>query len=872
MRVEPMEAPAGVPASRHFLSPELRLLAGLFAAWVLGFAWFLLDRSQVLSVLPPGSLSVALECVLEASMIAALWPHRRRPEYRCFFWFACSLLPGDFSYGVLHYVIREQQDQWLSFCLTTLPYSIAYILGSVAFFQHVRPQLHKMRRLSFLWLPVLLIVPAILGILLPLLVASQRTAGWTFELNEIAVNSLFAVTFFFWSSVALLLCLDPVLPFLGLAGIISQLGNWGGISAYLLHQNTFTFGEYEFLWLCGVIAFWYALVVVRRQAGEIRAIGDAESAGQARSSLVVLQRMTIIGLISASLIAAVLLSPRDIWSYRIVFFGIGLGSYIALIIGEVLSKQIVHYATLFGRVVNPSEHAAGRCEADIPVELWKQYEDAFQQERTRAIVRQNLAEQASQVAHDIRSPLGALSHATQDLSHLPEAKRAMIRSAIGRIQDIANSLLSRRRLDAGASLPTEAGPADEPRDAYLLSSLIERVIAEKRLLMPRSSGITIDLEAERGGYGIFAVVQPAEFERVVSNLLNNSLEAIDSGGTIAVRVGREDGRVLVDVQDNGRGIPAFVLARLGRSGGSFGKLGGTGLGLHHARSRAEEWGGRIEVRSNVGEGTTVSLSLPEATPPGWFVPHLRIDSAAPVVILDDEPSIHQVWESRLGGMLSELNLVHLKTASELRAWLAANQQGARNAVFLVDHDLEGSRENGLGLIEALGLTKQAILVTGRFEDKAILAECRRLRVRLIPKTLVPFVPITLGESDKASARKPILLDAVLIDDDELARELWRNAARDCGKTLQTYCGADDLLAAVDGIHPGTPIYVDSRLADGFRGEALAKDLYDRGWRNLYLATGQSPDVFPPMYWIKGIIGKSAPWAAPEEARHAVGTT
>jgi len=56
----------------------------------------------------------------------------------------------------------------------------------------------------------------------------------------------------------------------------------------------------------------------------------------------------------------------------------------------------------------------------------------------------------------------------------------------------------------------------------------------------------------------------------------------------------------------------------------------------------------------------------------------------------------------------------------------------------------------------------------------------------------------------------------------------------------------------------TPIFMDSQLGDGIRGENLARDLHARGFRNLYLATGNR-DALPPIPWVKEVVGKDAPW-------------
>ena len=64
------------------------------------------------------------------------------------------------------------------------------------------------------------------------------------------------------------------------------------------------------------------------------------------------------------------------------------------------------------------------------------------------------------------------------------------------------------------------------------------------------------------------------------------------------------------IKDSGRGIPSEVLPKLMRKGETYHKEGGTGLGLYHAKSSVESWGGTIELFSEVGQGTEVRVSLP----------------------------------------------------------------------------------------------------------------------------------------------------------------------------------------------------------------------------------------------------------------------
>jgi len=838
--------------SSSFYAAELRLFGGLALAWLLGFALFWLDRRLAGALLPTGVLTMLLECLLEACIIASLWlSPRRRGAGRWFLWFFCLLFPADLGYLVLHYALGRTGENWLNFLLTTLPYSMAYVLGSVGLFRHIRPRLADMPRLSFAWLPLLMLVPAVSGVLLPLAQALHRTGGWSFELSSIAFNSAFAAVFFFWSAVTLLMSRDRVFPFVGLAGIVTQLGNWEGNSIYLRQRQAFGFGEYEFLWLCGIIVFWYAFVVVARAPAATAAGPDDER----RPSLVLQQRMIVLGLLSLALILAAALPGRDAWSYRLVFFGMAAGAAVALLVGELLARQIVHYATLFGKAVDLTgrDESAEPPGREIPVELWDVYRRAFQEDmlaqRTKAAVRRDLAELAAQVAHDIRSPLAALDCVAKDVPGIPEEKRVIIRSAAGRIHDIANDLLDRNRVLKAA------GPAAKE----LLSSHIALLVSEKRLQFRSRLGVSIESRLDSASYGLFAVIPPAEFKRVLSNLINNSVEALGEKGAVEVRLCGEGGRIRLTVSDDGKGIAPEVLARLGGRGETHGKAAGSGLGLAHAKASAAAWGGSLELSSELGRGTTAAILLPRAEPPDWFVSRLELAPRGAVVALDDDTSIHQVWQGRFDSLRardSGIEVLHFSTPGAVRGWAKDNPEAARGALYLLDYELGGQEATGLDLAAELGIGERAILVTSRFEEEGILAGCRRLKMRLLPKGLAGFVPMAIAEERPRSPGP----DAALLDDDPLVRLNWKTAARAKGLDLAVFAEASEFLAAAEAWPKGTALYLDSKLGHGLRGEDIAESLHARGFTELYLATGYDPEDLPARPWLKGVVGKSPPWA------------
>lgn len=465
---------------------------------------------------------------------------------------------------------------------------------------------------------------------------------------------------------------------------------------------------------------------------------------------------------------------------------------------------------------------------------------------------QAFADLSQQVAHDIRSPLAALEAASEDIARLPEERRVLVRGAVGRIQDIANDLLARHR--------TSSAPAPAA-SRHLLSGLIGSIVTEKRLQFRSRPSIQIETELDAASYGLFARVPPVEFQRVLSNLINNAVEALaERRGLVRVALSARPEWAIVSVKDDGKGISSEVLARLGKRGVSYEKAEGSGLGLHHARTSVESWGGRMELRSEPGTGTTAALHLPLADAPDWFASELILAAGNPVAVLDDDPSIHQVWQARLDALKARDHGIELLAFSDVepfKGWVLKNP-AAGEALFLLDYELAGRTETGLSLAEELGVTKRAVLVTSRHEEPRVIESCRRLKIRVIPKGLAGLVPIRFSGQAPSGGNG---WDAILIDDDPLVRRTWEIAAARSGKKLWTFPAESGFLKEAAGLARETPVYVDAHLADGERGEKVCRRIHELGFRRIYLATGYEPDALGELPHLRGIVGKDPPWTA-----------
>lgn len=465
-------------------------------------------------------------------------------------------------------------------------------------------------------------------------------------------------------------------------------------------------------------------------------------------------------------------------------------------------------------------------------------------------VSKAISDLTAQVAHDIRSPLVALDAALRHADQLPEKQRVIVRHAVNRIHDVANSLLEKNRQQPA----TAAGIAttDKLPEVYLLSALIDPVVTEKRLQYEARPEVKIYTVVSQDSYGLFSKVQPVEFRRMVSNLLNNAIEALGDKGTVNVELDQKEGAIVLTVTDTGKGIPQEILAKLGQRGETHGKAGGSGLGLYHARITAESWGGSLTITSESGKGTTVAIILPKAETPSYFARELKLPPGRLILVLDDDPGIHEMWRERFESIRfkkPDIKAFNFNEPDQLRAWVKGNPDKTSKAICLFDYELTGHKETGLSMAEELGLCGQTILVTSHSEEQRIIEACTALKVRIIPKSMANLVPVSIVSNPPR---------AVLLDDSTITQMTWEIAAAEAGAELLGYTDPDEFMADLGQLPKDMPIYIDSDLGENIKGENIAADLTEKGYTNICLATAHPPERFAHLPWLK-VRSKEAPW-------------
>lgn len=437
-----------------------------------------------------------------------------------------------------------------------------------------------------------------------------------------------------------------------------------------------------------------------------------------------------------------------------------------------------------------------------------------------------LGRQSLQLAHDIRSPLEALKSTTNILSEVPETERNIILRSISRIEGIAHNLL---RSNSITAQNTESS-------THLLTHL-DWVIEEKRLQYQNHEKLFIITNYSNNCYNTFTNLCSEKMKRIFSNLITNAAEATNFDGVVRIDVREMNEGVEVKVKDNGPGFDSKYMENYFTKGFST-KSNGHGLGLSNAKKEIEEVGGTIRLSND--NGASVSIFLKKTPSPANFVSSINLSGIDTVIILDDDLSIHDMWAKRFKQIP-----VSVEYFTSPEALMQKYKEVPSNTLLFSDYDLQ-SEINGIGCIKTLKAETNSILVTGKAFEDSIIKETLSSSIRLLPKTMIKSVPVINND------RK-----VVLIDDDELIQIGWRRSGKKMGYDVQTFTTIEDFLKSSPQFKKETPIFIDSNLGNGIKGEIESEKIHELGFQRLYLATGYQKSEINVPNWILEVYSKNA---------------
>ena len=351
----------------------------------------------------------------------------------------------------------------------------------------------------------------------------------------------------------------------------------------------------------------------------------------------------------------------------------------------------------------------------------------LQEQLHQAQKMQAVGQLAGGVAHDFNNLLTVILGGIDQLRELLPPDRAgpdaldTIERAVDQASNVTRALLTF----------THKLPAD--RRTIELCGLVDRAARLLHRLLPASIELDVDTRCVPTPY---VHADATQLQQVVLNLAINARDAMPSGGRLRLAVmctgasqtgGAADGSgaptVCLEIGDNGTGMPPEVQARIFEPFFTTKPRGqGTGLGLAIVQSIVLEHGGQIDVRSRVGTGTTVSITLPCVVaghadgPSAATLPPQRGNGEIVLLAEDNRPA-REIMASKLDSL--GYRVVQTADGGELRD--AQRRHGDSVRLLILDVDLP--RHSGLDCLRELragGVQTPIIVITGSvqtdFED------------------------------------------------------------------------------------------------------------------------------------------------------------
>jgi cell cycle sensor histidine kinase DivJ len=304
----------------------------------------------------------------------------------------------------------------------------------------------------------------------------------------------------------------------------------------------------------------------------------------------------------------------------------------------------------------PLEQAATATASDCEVvAVMRDVTDRKIQEQALDLAR-TAAEQAdasksrflATMSHELRTPLNAIIGfsemiAQEDVLMIDAARRKeyaqLINDSGQHLLSVVNGILDMSKMESGNF---EISPEPFAPRAALLNCC--NLLA----LKARESGIDLVTRAAEDLPVITG--DPRAFKQILLNLVSNAIKFTERGGTVTVSAGVEGPRLVVRVADNGVGIAAEDLKRIGDPFFQAGKTyqrrhEGTGLGLSIVKSLVALHGGEMTVQSRIDEGTTVAVALPLAFTPPVEQPSSNVATLNPGVRSGHQAKTYQVKKS-----------------------------------------------------------------------------------------------------------------------------------------------------------------------------------------------------------------------------------
>src|SRR5882724_4360667 len=277
------------------------------------------------------------------------------------------------------------------------------------------------------------------------------------------------------------------------------------------------------------------------------------------------------------------------------------------------------------------------------VELRHTQQQMVEQERLHALGRM-----ASGVAHDFNNALSKILGFTELLLTSPEKLHSTetVRDHLRMINTTARDAAQVVRRLHEFYRPRRATELFKVID---LNDILEQTISLtepkwRREAQARGASIQVRMELQPK---VSACADEAELREVLTNLIFNAVDAMPRGGVITIRTSTDEAQAILEISDTGEGMTEEVRRRCFEPFFTTKGDAGSGLGLASAYGVIQRHRGEIQIRSEVGKGSTFTIRLPvrpgeHKQPPAIEIPVVSKKQPLRVLVVEDEPMVRGI--------------------------------------------------------------------------------------------------------------------------------------------------------------------------------------------------------------------------------------
>ena len=258
-----------------------------------------------------------------------------------------------------------------------------------------------------------------------------------------------------------------------------------------------------------------------------------------------------------------------------------------------LRERTVEAARLYAETIDRNKELA-----DINARLQTTQAQLVQSEKLASV-----GQLTAGIVHDVKNPLAVIKGLAEELHEeigidpSTRAQLATIRDSASRASSIVTDLLKFAR---------QSTPEMQRRD------MRETIQSSLRLTEYLTRKGKVEVVVDLPDQPVMVTFDAQQIEQVLINLFTNAIQAMEHGGSLRINLGRVKGAIAIAVQDTGIGIPKQNITRIFDPFFTTKPEGeGTGLGLSVSFGIVSRHGGTIEIKSELGWGTTFTVLLPE---------------------------------------------------------------------------------------------------------------------------------------------------------------------------------------------------------------------------------------------------------------------